>query len=324
MQLAKQPSEKTADKPAAAPKRMSLGAVRRGRIEKPYRIVVFGPEGVGKSTFAAGAPNTIFLGAEDGTSELDVARLPQPTNWEDALDAVELLRNDKHDFGALAIDTLDWLEPLCWEKVCRDGKKKDIEDFGYGRGYTAALDHWREFLHRLTGLRDERNMYIVLLAHSMVRTFRNPQGEDFDRYEMKMHAKTAGLVREWCDALLFANYETLAYESKGRTRGVSDGARFIHTEHNAAFDAKNRQALPARLPLSWDEFVGAAKAGAPIAEDRVRKEIADLLPHVPRDIAEKAVAAIEGADVRKLAVIADRLRARAADNATDNDTKENQ
>jgi hypothetical protein len=117
--------------------------------------------------------------------------------------------------------------------------------------------------------------------------------------------------------MLFANYETLAYESKGRVRGVGSGARFIHTERHAAFDAKNRQGLPERLPLSWDEFLTAAKAGAPVAEDKARKEIAELLLLVPSEIAAKAVTAMEGADTRKLAVIADRLRARAA-NETDN------
>jgi hypothetical protein len=297
---------------------MSLGAVRRGRIEKPYRVVLYGPEGVGKSTFAAGAPNTIFLGAEDGTSELDVARLPQPQNWEDAIDAVEMLRAERHDYGALALDTMDWLEPLCWDKVCRDGKKKDIESFGYGRGYLAALDLWREFLHRLTELRDAKGMYMVLLAHSQIRTFRNPEGEDFDRYEMKMHAKTAGLIREWCDAMLFANYETLAYEKDGRVRGIGTGARFVHTERHPAYDAKNRQGLPERLPLSWDDFIVAAKEGAPVAEAKIRAEIAALLEQVDADTREKALPLLDGSDARRLAQIADRLRAKVDTGNTSN------
>jgi hypothetical protein len=297
---------------------MDISAVRRGRIVKPYRLIVYGPEGVGKSTFAANAPNAVFLGSEDGTSELDVARLPEPRNWEDAIDAVEELRTASHDYGALAVDTLDWLEPLCWDKVCRDGKKKEIEDFGYGRGYLSALDSWRVFLHRLSELRDTRNMHIILLAHSQIRTFRNPEGEDFDRYEMKLHAKTAGLIREWCDAMLFANYETLAYESKGRVRGVGTGARFVHTERHPAFDAKNRQGLPERMPLSWEDFLAAAKAGTPSAEAALRKEIEALLTQVDEDTRAKATPLLASSDARRLAQIADRLRAKVDTNNANN------
>lgn len=318
MQLATQPNKEPA--PVQTAKRAMLASVTRGRIVKPYRIVVYGPEGVGKSTFAAAAPNPVFLGAEDGTSELDVTRLPQPRDWSDANAAVDELRHEPHNFGTLAVDTLDWMEPLCWQEVCDEAKKPNIEALGYGKGYLAALDKWREFLGKLTDLRDARSMYIVLLAHSQIRTFRNPEDEDFDRFEMKLHGKSAGLIREWCDALLFANYETLAYKSGDRVRGVSSGARFIHTERRPAFDAKNRQGLPSQLPLSWDDFIAAAKIGAPLSVEALNEQLAELMQKVDGGTREKAVGwlAKAGDDAQKLAQIADRLRAKVDTNSNTN------
>jgi hypothetical protein len=128
---------------------------------------------------------------------------------------------------------------------------KNIEDVGFGKGYNAALDRWRDMLSRLDTLRDRRGMNVILLAHSWIKTFRNPEGDDFDRYELKLHAKTSGLIKEWSDAVLFAAYETLTATDKSkRTRGISTGARIVHTERRAAFDAKNRFELPAELPAS--------------------------------------------------------------------------
>ncbi len=134
---------------------------------------------------------------------------------------------------------------------------------GFGKGYAAALDEWRKFLAQLERLR-AKGMHVVLLAHTHLKTFKNPLGEDFDRYELKLNLKAGGLLKEWCDAVLFANYETFAVKASGTTKakGVSSGARYIYTERTAGYDAKNRYALPAQMALSWAEFESAARAGA--------------------------------------------------------------
>ena len=303
--------------PQAAPaSRMKLAAVVSGRIAKPVRVLVWGTEGIGKSTFGANAPSPIFLGAEDGTSELDVARFPEPANWQDAFDAVAELTNAQHEYKTLVIDTLDWLEPMCWAHVCatskpdRTGKRPDsIEAFGYGKGYSAALDEWRRLLSLIERLRNVRGMHVVLLAHGWVKGFKNPDGADYDRYELKLHPKAGGLLKEWCDAVLFANYETLTHEDNGRTKGIATGARVIHTQRRAAWDAKNRYDLPETLPLDWHAFYDAVLAHRPADPAKLKATIAELLERADDETRVRVVAALAkvGDDSAQLARIADKL-----------------
>lgn len=292
--------------------RMKLGLVSRGRVARSMRVVMYGVEGIGKSTFAAHAPSTIFLGAEDGTAHLDVARFPQPQTWQDVLDAVEELRTGEHDFKTLAIDTLDALEPLCWAHVCQREKVKSIESIGYGKGYVLALDEWRALLARLDVLRDARGMHVILLAHSALRLFKNPEGDDFDRWELKLHKGASALAKEWCDALLFATWEQFAVAKDQRVRGVSTGARVIHLERTAAFDAKNRYGLSGTLPLSWDKFATAATGVKPSVE--LRTQIIEAALELDEAARAKVGEAVRkaGDDAQKLAELLNRVKARAA------------
>lgn len=274
------------------PRRMTLANVKRGKLHKPIRVLLYGVEKIGKSTFAAGAPDAIFICPEDGTAQLDVARFPEPQNWSEVLDALDALRTEDHDHKHVVLDTLDWLEPMLWEHICdRDGEK-NIEAYGYGKGYTAALDEWRKFIARLEQLRAQRSMGVVLLAHSWIKAWKNPDGKDFDRYEMKLNVKAGGLVKEWCDAVLFANFETLVSEDKNkRVRGVSTGARFVYTQRSATYDAGNRFDLPPELPLDWGAFADAmAQGGDPAV---IRARIDEMLEGVNGDLAKRVSAALE-------------------------------
>lgn len=291
--------------------RMNLGAVVSGRRSQPMRVLLYGVEGVGKSSFAAAAPSPIFLGAEDGTSELDVVRLPMAEEWQDVLDGIHALQTEKHQYRTLVVDTLDWAEPLLWKFICKRDDQQSIEGYGYGKGYVAALDEWRFFLARLDGLR-RVGMHVVLLAHSWIKPFANPEGDNYDRYELKLNNKAAGVLKEWVDCVLFANYETFAKKNdKKQVKGTSSGARFIYTERRAAYDAKNRYGLPSQLPLSWDDF--AAAAGARQGEDpaQLRAALVELLAQLPEDKRARAGAALEaaGADPAKLANVKNRVNA---------------
>jgi hypothetical protein len=249
-------------------KRLSL--VTSGKVERPFRMLMYSPEGCGKTTFAAGAPSPIFIPTEDGSSHLDVARFPRPTSWAEVIEDVRSLKVEDHKYKTLVIDTLDWAEPLCWAKVVadavptKDGKRAEsIEEVGggYGKGFQAAVDVWRQLLSEIEILQAAKGMHVILLAHSALKMYRNPEGEDFDRYTVKFQEKAAGLFREWCDELLFANFETFAQKDKSkRIRGVSSGTRLIFTTRRAAFDAKTRRSLPEQLALDWSEFEKAARA----------------------------------------------------------------
>jgi hypothetical protein len=296
---------------------MSLGAVVKGKIKAPYRLTVHGPDGVGKTTFAASAPNSIILGPEiAGSEHLDVHRFPLPDGgltWEDAREAVFVLTNDPHEYKTLVVDSLDHLEPLLFNALCRREKVNSIEDVGggFGKGYVAALDAWRYFLADLERLQAKRGMNVVLLAHSFIKNFKNPEGDDFDRYILKLHEKSAALIREWSHGVYFATYETFAVrEKKDRAetaKGVGGSNRVLYTQRRAAYDAKDRYGLPTKLPLNWDEFDKLATAGSdPVA---IKADIEKLLAGFDGEIRKTGTeyAAKAGADPRKLAQVKDWL-----------------
>ncbi len=294
-------------KPVAnpAPSRMTLGSVVKGKRKQPIRCVLYGVEGIGKSTFGANAPAPIFLGAEDGTAQLDVTRFQTPETWQEILDSIRVLTNDAHEYQTLIVDTLDWAEPLLWEHICKRDQQDNIEAYGYGKGYSAALDEWRVFLAALERMRKAKSMHLVLVAHSWIKPFKNPEGDDFDRYEMKLQAKAAGLIKEWSDCVLFANYETFANKDSKtkRVRGVDTGARLIYTQRRAAYDAKNRYDLPESLPLAWSDFATAVESHKPADPAALKSEIERKVKQVGGEVEKTGLAALAKAegDASKLA-----------------------
>jgi hypothetical protein len=275
--------------PAAPPPKVSrLSAVKRGRVARPPRCLFYGPEGVGKSSLAADAPATIFLNIEDGLGELDCARYPFddegreiPRSLVEVYAAIDDLTVSAHDYETVAIDTVDAIEArLLWPHVCESrGEEGGIESFGYGKGYVHALDEWRTFLSRLDKLRD-RGMRVILLGHSFVKSFKNPAGEDYDRYQLKLHDKAAGLIKEWCEVVGFVRFEEGAAKLAGdksqakRARGWASGRRLLHLERTAAWDAKSRLSLPTEIELDrehpWAPFAAESNAAVEMSDADVR------------------------------------------------------
>lgn len=291
-----------------------LARVIGGKLVKPMRIVMYATDGVGKSTFASNAPAPIFIGAEDGTAQLDVQRMPDIGGWADIIDALGELEQGGHDFQTVVLDTADWAEPMCWAHLCKNRGWLDIEDPGFGKGFNAALDEWRILLSRFERL-SARGMTVIILAHCVVRTFKNPAGDDFDRYEMALNGKASGLLRQWADAVLFAQHETFAVKEskKSKAKGVSSGARIIQTQRTAAWDAKNRYDLPEELPLDWAAFAEAVASHAPAAPDTIRARIAEMLAGANDPaLAAKVSAdlAKAGDDAARLAHISNKLAAK--------------
>lgn len=286
-----------------------LDRVKRGTIAAPYKAVIHGVEGVGKSTFAADSESPLFLCSEDGTEHLDVDRVPEPGSWAAVIELIVALKEEKHDYKTLVIDTLDWLEPLAADKVCKANGWKNLDTPGYGKGPNAALQEWRVLLRGLESVRKGRGMNILLLAHTEIKTFRNPDGEDYDRYQMKLQPKAAGLVREWADAVLFADFETVTTSTGGRAKGITTGARILHTERRAAWEAKNRYSLPPHMPLSFADFDAARRTPSDRSE-----ELHALLAKAPDDLRVTVTDWIESQPNKRAAIAQaiDRLNARLA------------
>ena len=265
--------------------------ITRGVIQKAKKIVVYGPEGIGKSTFASKFPNPVFIDTEGSTSSMDVARLPRPTSWEMLLEEIDYVKNDPHVCGTLVIDTIDWAEQLCIEFICAKHQKDGIESFGYGKGYIYVKEEFGRFLNRLSDV-IETGTNVVLTAHAQMRKFEQPDEMGaYDRYELKLGTKTssqtAPLVKEWSDALLFANYKTysIAVDDKGKKHKAQGGKRVMYTSHHPCWDAKNRYGLEEELPFDYAEIAHILKKGM---GQQGARHVENKVPETKRESQEAA------------------------------------
>lgn len=228
------------------------------KTHKPPRIVIYGPEGLGKTTFASKADSPVFIQTEDGLGKIDAAAFPLAKSYDQVMGYIGELASEKHEFKTCAIDSVDWLEPLIWQQVAKENNKKSIEDIGYGKGYMMALDLWREYISALNYLRDERGMTIIQIAHAQIKRFENPETESYDRYEIKLHKGASGLLLEHSDIVLFVNHyvgitkEKKGFEKDGRKRAVGGEERILYTQERPSAVAKNRFGLPTEIPFDLD------------------------------------------------------------------------
>jgi hypothetical protein len=315
---------------AAAAPISRLGKTQKGRLKMPHRYLFYGENGVGKTTLAAHSPDPIWADIEDGSGRLDVARYSfrdepgghVPHTYAEFLAMVEDLRTADHSFRTLVVDSLDRLEGLIWQHMIRrDTTAKDplkkIEDYGYGKGYNNAVEEWRGLCARFDRLR-ARGMSIILIGHNYIRTFKNPMGNDFDRYGMRVNEKAAPFIREWCDVVGFCAFEGGAKKSEdGRARGWETGKRFIHLERTAAYDAKSRLALPTEIELDptdpWAPFAKAVTDAEDIGPPELRVSITAELARIGDDTLTVPVAqAVEKAkdDVEALSRIVNKLKSK--------------
>jgi len=238
---------------------ISLASLRQGGDARPPRLLTYGVAGVGKTLFATSAPRPVVLQTEDGLGTISAATFGVLRSFDAVMEALSSLYTEAHDFETLVVDSLDWLEPLVWQHTAQTHNQPDIEAFGYGKGYLAALDTWRNFLDGVNALREERDMGVILIAHAEIKRFDSPETEPYDRYQPKLHRSASALVQEHVDAVLFANYRVSTLKSdvgfnKKVVRGVSGGDRLLHTAERPAFLAKNRFGLAETLPLSWPDL----------------------------------------------------------------------
>ncbi len=231
------------------------------------------------------------------------------------IDAVQALTAEAHQYETVAIDSLDWLEPLIWEFVCQRDSKTSIEGYGFGKGYIEALAEVRRLLAALEALQAKKGTHVIIIAHAILKAQKNPSGEDFERWTLKVHDKAGGAVREWAEAVLFADFETFTKENEaGRRIGISTGRRVLHTTKEAAFEAKNRYALPEKLELSWEAFAKAVERNRTAADD-----IRALLKGEPERL--KTFEAWLPRPVHELVAMRARLEKAAADAAASKTTE---
>lgn len=291
--------------PIEAPRtrRMTMAKVTKGPQLRPPRCAVYGPPGIGKSTFASGAPEPIWIPFDDGTQHLDIQRFPRPESLQDVQDALDELLTSEHDRKTVVLDGLAELEALIWRHVCAVNNWANIEEPGFGKGYTAAMDWWRDIFAMLARLHSRKEMGIILIGHSRVRTFSSPEVESYDRYQFQLNDNAAALIQREMDYILFAR--EAVYLDKGtdkRVRGRNSGNRVIETQGRAAYDAKSRPSLPTPLPLSYQAFAEARVKFDPAHRAANVVELKAQIAAALAELGDAASTEKTNAHVEKLAV----------------------
>lgn len=245
----------------------------KGKLPGAKKVVVYGPEGIGKSTFASRFPSPLFIDTEGSTKDMDVARTPSPSSWAMLLEQVAYVAAHPDICRTLVVDTADWAEQMCVEDICARHQKKGIEDFGYGNGYVYTKEEFGRFLNRLGDI-VEKGINVVLTAHAQLRKFEQPDEMGaYDRYEMKLGKKTSSqttpLVKEWADMVLFVNYKTysVAVDDKGKKHKAQGGRRVMYTSHHPCWDAKNRYGLPEEMEFDYAGIAHIIGPSQPVRQD---------------------------------------------------------
>jgi hypothetical protein len=259
-----------------------LNLITKGRLKVARFGILYGVEGIGKTTFGSKYPNPVFVGPETSAG-FDVARMPRPKDWPEFLDQLRDLQDPAYTYQSLVIDSLDWLEMLLFDHMKKAEKKTSVEDCGggFGKWVGVAQRHWLDFLVLVDTLKYEKKMEILALAHYQIKVFNDPgTSAPYDRYQLKLNDKCAALLREAADFVLFANFRTSVVMKDQRAtkgRGVSDGARIVYTEKRASHDAKNRFSLPEEMAFDYSTIMGKMDAAVDDILIGLAKDIEGLL-----------------------------------------------
>jgi hypothetical protein len=235
----------------------------RGKKSGAVRTVIYGVEGIGKSTLAAQVPESLTIDVEDGAGQIDTARVVA-LDWRAIEYATKELIADPQGFRAVIYDTADWLEKALIDHMLKQSGKKSIEDYGYGKGYTILQEHVVRFLSLIDQL-IEKGIHVIFVAHATCKRTSPPdQTDGFDRYELKLTKQVAPLLKEWADIVLFCNYRIQIVEgTDGRLKAQGGKERVMYATHTAAWDAKNRYGLPDEMPMEFAQLARVFAAAEP-------------------------------------------------------------
>lgn len=228
--------------------------IKTGTQKRAVKVVITGTEGIGKSTLASHAPDTLFIDTEGGTDQIDTRRISDIKSWDELKTVIDEVIATPSCCRTLVLDTADWAEGMCIRHICTKFKVSGIETLGYGKGYTYLYEEFGTLLEKLNKL-IPLGISVIIIAHAKMRKQELPEEQGaFDRWELKLSRQVAPLVKEWADAVLFCNYKTMVIANDSGAKKAVGGERVIYTTHHPCWDAKNRFGLKEELPLDYSSI----------------------------------------------------------------------
>lgn len=229
---------------------MQLNIIK-GPVDRAQKVVIYGPEGIGKTSLAAKFPSALFIDTEGGSSHMDVNRLETPNDFGKLVELIDEVAKHSDICDTLVIDTADWAEQMAIASILEKYDVTSIESFGYGKGYTYIGEEFKRMLDALDMV-ISAGINVVVTAHAKMRKFEQPDEVGaYDRWEMKLSKQSAPLLKEWCDHLFFCNYQTMVVEMENKTKKAQGGKRVIYTAHRPVWDAKTRAKLPEVVDMDF-------------------------------------------------------------------------
>ncbi len=269
-------------------------SIKEGKIKSPLKAVIYGPEGIGKSTLASHAPGALFIDTEGGTAHMDVRRIEKPSSWDELINDIIEVSENPGICQTLILDTADWAEMMCIKSLCERYKVSGLESFGYGKGYTYVAEEMARLLEACDKV-IKAGMNMIIIAHAKMRKQELPDEQGaFDRWEMKLSKQASPLLKEWPDLLLFLNYKTLVITTENSTKKATGGKRVMYTNHSPVWDAKNRFNLPDEMDMDFSGIAHLFKGNNETAPTELVKKPIDIL----RDRMEKE--GIKASEIKKI------------------------
>ncbi len=237
--------------------------ITKGVLKCARGTLLYGPQGIGKSTFASHFPSPMFFTFEKGTNDLDVTRCNMITTIEQLLGYLDDLLLET-EYKTLVIDGIDGLAPLIEIKVvdhfnmydekAQSNPYKNFDDIGWGKNHNEAARAWHRLLKYKVEKIKEAGIDVVLLGHSQVKKFDPPDSEAYDKYDLRVSDKVGYQITAWCDEVLFCNYRVDTRKSGNKHEAIGKGERILYTQPRPQYNAKTRLDLPAELPLSYEAY----------------------------------------------------------------------
>lgn len=222
---------------------------------KNIKMVLYGEPGVGKSTFAAGAPRPFFITTDGNYEYLEDFCGMRPEDHQQCFSWAEMKKAFARDFTNYDTIVVDLLEDsYLWadNEFCRDNKLLHISDLGYGKGYRILGNEFFIEYQKLLGL--PKN--IILLMHGVTEVLKDRRGVEYSKYgpskllRDKLITQLEGRVRFFVRAYAEASEGP---DGRLQTKRYLSLAPDGHTEYGIARGLSSD--TPHSIPLDWNAFM---------------------------------------------------------------------